>query len=152
MTVNANGVERVFCGKNEDSVGRSVPDETVDEFEPEEEGKHHDGDLSNVEEGFPIIVVPSGSAVVTFQSNWDYAKSGFELEIAELSRLQVIEIHAQVILTAIISKYLFRFSANFQFSSQKPLREKIPVPHGENFCPNESGVHWRPVLRRQRLW
>ncbi|CAG5104113.1 Oidioi.mRNA.OKI2018_I69.chr1.g1100.t1.cds [Oikopleura dioica] len=135
VTVNANGVERTFCGKNEDPVGRSVPDEDLDEFEPEEEGKHHDGDLSNVEEGFPIIVVPSGSAVVTFQSNWDYAKSGFELEIAELSRLQVIEIHAQRIFKSLPKN---RFGERYQHRMERTFAQMKAAYTGDQ-CYEDNG-------------
>jgi hypothetical protein len=108
VTVIANDDERVFCGGYDNQLGRSDPDKDLDEFEDEEDGKLHDYALEKVEEGFPIIVVPSGSAVVEFQSNWHFSRSGFEFEIAELTRLELIEIHVQVINAAFFHKQYFR--------------------------------------------
>merc|ERR1712176_182454 len=137
VTVIANGDERVFCGGNNDQHGRSDPDKDLDEFENEEDGKLHDYDLSKVEDGFPIhgFVVPSGSAVGDFQSNWHISGSGFEFEIAELTRLQLIEIHLQRIFDSLPKKV---FGYRYKSRMERTLAQLNAAYTGDS-CYEENG-------------
>lgn len=137
VTVIANDDERVFCGNNDDQLGRSDPDKDLDEFEDEEDGKLHDYALEKVEEGFPIIVVPSGSAVVEFQSNWHFSRSGFEFEIAELTRLELIEIHVQRIFNTLRGGFR-GFGYRYKYRMERTLAQ-LNAAYTGDLCYEENG-------------
>ena len=69
---------------------------TEGEVETDEDGESQLPDLPNVEEGFPTILVPSGSAVIKFNSNGDHEQKGFEFDIREITKADLIEKHAEV--------------------------------------------------------
>ncbi|CAG5104115.1 Oidioi.mRNA.OKI2018_I69.chr1.g1101.t1.cds [Oikopleura dioica] len=106
---------------------------TEGEVETDEDGESELPDLPNVEEGFPTILVPSGSAVIKFNSNGDHEQKGFELGIREITKADLIEKHAEPLFDSLPdnrfgTRYYYRLTRSFvqmnrSFTGKKCFKE-----------------------------
>ena len=86
VKVVANGQERNFCGE--------YSDQRREKQKGKKEGGKMTPDLVNVkDDGFEDLFVLGGQATVSFTSDHLFRFSGFEFELVEADRLDIIEYH-----------------------------------------------------------
>ncbi|CAG5108699.1 Oidioi.mRNA.OKI2018_I69.chr1.g3914.t1.cds [Oikopleura dioica] len=129
VKVVANGQERNFCGE--------YSDQRREKQKGIKEGGKMTPDLVNVkDDGFEDLFVLGGQATVSFTSDHLFRFSGFEFELVEADRLDIIEYHFGRIAASLpedaswTERYVNRF--------YKVFNKVVDADNGEN-CYEDNG-------------